>query len=172
MSSALDWFSNINWSNPGWDVIVLLFFVIGALVYGMAMGRSRIIVILMSIYITLAIANAVPWDRVISGNISFNNALVLQAGVFIVLLIALFFLISRSAVGRVIGDSGGKWWHVLLFSFLQVGLLISVIMSFLPFNFLANFSELTREIFIGDIGRIVWLVLPIAGMLLVKENED
>lgn len=172
MSAALDWFSSIDWSNPSWDVIVLLFFVGGALLYGMAMGRSRIIVILMSIYITSAIANAVPWDRFFSGSISVNNALVLQAGTFIVLLIALFFLISRSAVGRVIGDSGGKWWHVILFSFLQIGLIISVIMSFLPDQFLANFSDLTREIFTSDIGKIVWLVMPIAGMLLVRDKED
>jgi len=168
----MEWFSSINWANPSWDLIVLLFFIIGALFYGMAMGRSRIVVILMSIYITLAIANSVPWENFIKGSISVNNALVLQAGVFLILLIVLFFLISRSAVGRVVGDSGGKWWHIILFSFLQVGLLISVIMSFLPSYFLSNFSEVTRDIFISDIGRIVWLVLPIAGMLLVRDKEE
>jgi len=172
MAGIIDWFSAMDWSNPSWDLIILLFFVVGALLYGIAMGRSRIVVVLMSIYITLAIANTVPWTKYLRGSISINNAFVLQATLFIALLILFFFLMSRSAVGRVIGDSKGAWWQVIVFSFLQIGLLISVVLTFLPTDFLANFSQMTQSIFVSDIGRLVWLVLPILAMLLVKDDSE
>ncbi|HUT22079.1 MAG TPA: hypothetical protein VMX18_01570 [Candidatus Bipolaricaulota bacterium] len=172
MSAVIDWFTTIDWVNPSWDLIVLLFFTVGALLYGIAMGRSRIIVVLLSLYITLAIAYTIPWSKYLKGSISINNAFVLQATVFIILLVVCFFLISRSAVGRVIGDSSGAWWQVIVFSFLQIGLLISVIFTFLPSSFLNNFSFVTREVFVSDIGRLVWLGLPILAMMLVKEKEE
>jgi len=172
MEGIINWFLTIDWANPGWDLIILLFFVVGALLYGIAMGRSRVLVVLMSIYITLAIANTFPWLKYLEGSLNVNNSFVIQTTIFVALLIAFFFIISSSALGKVMKNEGGAWWQVILFSFLQVGLLISVILTYLPMEFLSNFNLLTQEIFISDIGKVVWLVLPVVAMLLVKRKDD
>jgi hypothetical protein len=54
----------------------------------------------------------------------------------------------------------------LVFSFLQVGLLINTILTLLPKNIQANFTQLIQFAFIKDPASFVWLVLPI-GFLIV-----
>ena len=89
---------------------------------------------------------------------------------FVVVFILLFFLMSRSALLSTIAssDSRGPWWQVLLFSFLHVGLLISITLSFLPPSASTHLAPLTQKIFVQDIGRFAWIIAPIMAMILIK----
>ena len=51
---------NVDLKNPSWDLFIALFFVIGALLYGFSLGRDRIIVIMVSIFMALAVVDAMP----------------------------------------------------------------------------------------------------------------
>ncbi len=171
-------FGVVDWSHPSWDLFIILFFVIAAFLYGLSLGRDRIIVILVSIYMSLAVATNAPFLRDVGFQQSVNEKLqslfVIQISMFLFVFILLFFLLSRSALMKTIGagDESGKWWHVFLFSFLHVGLIISIVLSFLPADALNNLSLLTRQIFTSDIGRFVWIVGPILAMIIVRGKGE
>jgi len=97
----------------------------------------------------------------------------LRISFFLGAFVILFFLLSRSALIKTIGENSapGKWWYVIVFSILQVGLLISITLSFLPPEFVSGFSETTRNIFIGDIGKTAWLIMPIAVMAMAPKAK-
>jgi len=169
----MDFLTNINWAQPNWDLFIILFFVVAAFLYGLSLGRDRVIVILVSIYMALAIVNTAPYLNSFSAEISFNNASIFKVTIFLGIFIILFFLLSRSALLKTIAssDSPGRWWQSILFSFFHVGLILSILMSYLPKDIVNNVSESMRNLFISDPARFFWLVAPIAVMVLIKKSK-
>lgn len=163
--------TNLNWSTPSWDLFIILFFIVAGFLYGLSLGRDRIIVILISIYMALAIVNTVPFLPLIETTIKVNDLVVFKISTFLAAFIILFFLLSRSALLRTVAsaDSQGSWWQVIIFSILHIGLLISITLTFLPKEIVEkNLSVLTQMIFVGDWARFLWIVMPVVMMALLK----
>ena len=169
-TEAQSFVANINWAQPSWDLFIILFFVIAALLYGLSLGRDRVIVILISVYMALAVVNSAPYIGTFQTDIGINQFFVFRISAFVAVFIALFFLMSRSALMSTVAnsDSRGAWWQVLLFSFLHVGLLISITLSFLPASASETLAPFTQKIFVSDGGRFFWIVTPILAMILLK----
>jgi len=161
---------NLDWNNPSWDLFLLAFFAVGSLLYGMSLGKDRIIAILVSIYMALAVVNALP-DFVL--NIKFNDNFTLQITTFISVFVVLFFLLSRSAILNSLDTSSqGKWWQVIIFSVLHVGLLISVTMSFMPPAFLNKFADITKLVFTNEWASFGWIIAPIIAMIVFGKRDE
>lgn len=169
-TEAKSFVANINWSQPSWDLFIILFFIVAALLYGLSLGRDRVIVILISVYMALAVVNSAPYIGAFSADVGIDKFFVFRISAFVVVFIALFFLMSRSALMSTVAnsDSHGSWWQVLLFSFLHVGLLISITLSFLPAGAADTLAPLTQRLFVSDGGRFFWIVTPIIAMILIK----
>jgi len=167
-------FTGINWLQPSWDLFILLFFVIASLVYGISLGRDRIIVILVSIYMALAIVNYIPFINAFTARISINDAFALRVSVFLGVFILLFFFLSHSALLRTLGHAAaqGPLWQVMIFSFLHVGLLISVTLSFFPNDLAGVLSSTTQAFFVSDIAKAVWVSMPLLAMVMLGRNYD
>lgn len=174
MDQVTAFFTSLNWAAPTWDVFILLFFLIGALLYGLSLGRDRIIVILVSMYMALAIVSNTPMLSSLDVSLQLNSNAVLKITFFLGLFVVLFFLVTRSALLKTIGGSGapGSWWQTILFSILQVGLLISITLNLLPKEVTQGLSSATRQIFMSDQGRSAWMVLPVIIMILAPKQKS
>jgi len=173
----MQFLQSINWATPTWDLFIVIFFVVAAFLYGLSLGRDRVIVILVSIYMALAVINTAPYLSTLSGkdlSINIGQNFAFKVTLFLGVFIILFFLLSRSALSRTFGgaSSGGSWWQVILFSFLHVGLLISVVLSFLPPQTAEHLLPVTRQIFTSDLGKFFWIITPIVAMVLFKGGKD
>lgn len=175
---GMDWgaitnyIGNIDWATPTWDLFIVLFFIVGALLYGLSLGRDRIIVILVSIYMGLAVVSNAPYIQNFNAELTINQNFVIKIGMFLGVFVLLFFLLSRSALLKTLGsNAGGSWWQVIAFSFLQCGLMISVTLSFLPAGATENLSDFVQQSFLSDPARFCWLVLPIVLMAFVKGKK-
>ncbi len=173
-AESANFLQNINWSQPSWDLFIVLFFIIAAFLYGLSLGRDRIIVILVSIYMSLAIVEHAPFISDPNFQQGINNAVsqlfVFRISAFLLVFIVLFFMLSRSALVKTIAssDSAGSWWQVLLFSVLHVGLIVSITLSFLPPEASNHLAPMTRQLFASPNAKFVWIILPIAAMILIK----
>lgn len=173
--------SSINWTQPSWDLFIVLFFIVGALLYGLSLEKERIIVILISIYMALAVLGAMPflgritgYDAAMPGDFAAmpEQVFVFKITAFLGIFLGIFLLLSYSVNLRAIARTGlDKWWEVFVFSFLHVGLLISIVMSFLPADVVSNFTAFTRVVFVESAGRFLWTVAPIVAMVLVKSKK-
>lgn len=173
---SLPSWANVDLKNPSWDIFIVLFFVVASLLYGLSLGRDRIIIILVSIYMALAVVHALP-DFVLK--ITLNQQVAFQITAFISLFVVLFFLISRSALMRTLGNSAsddGTWLQTMVFSLLHVGLLICITMSFLPTDILSKFAPLTQHIFTGEWPTFGWIAAPMVAMIIFgsrkRHDED
>jgi hypothetical protein len=165
--------TNVNWLQPSWDLFIVLFFIVASFIYGISLGRDRIIVILVAIYMALAIVNYIPFITAFNASVSVNDAFALRVSVFLGVFILLFFFLSHSALIRNLGhrESQGGLIQVMIFSFLHVGLLISVTLSFFPIDLANVLSPLTQSIFVSDVAKAVWVILPVVMMAIFGRSE-
>lgn len=168
------WFSSIDWSRPTWDLFIFLFFFIVAFLYGFSLGRDRILVILVSIYIALAVVPAFPYFERLHLDLSVQG-FAFRVTSFYIIFIVLFFLLSRSALSNVLGAQatgvGDRLLEVVIFSILHVGLLVSITLSFLPPSAVAKLAPGTREVFTSELGKFVWLLAPVVAMILFSKHQ-
>ncbi len=159
--------SVVNWSAPSQDLFVVLLFIVTVFLYGISLGRGRIVVVLVSIYMAFAVITTAPLSLIHGVNV--EQLFVWKMLAFLVLFALLLLLVSRSALMRVVGNMmAASWWQVLLFSILHVGLLVSIVLSLLPPDFLRNLAPITKMIFATDLARFLWVVAPIAGLAILQ----
>lgn len=169
---ASTWLQHVNWSSPTWDLFIVLFFVVTVFLYGISMGRERVIVILVNIYMALAVVTNAPYINTLDRTANAGNFFAFKALTFLATFVLLFLLMSRSALARTFaGIAAAKWWQVILFSAFHVGLLVSIILSFLPAETVSHLAPMTRQVFASDNGRFFWIVAPILTLAFVKSEE-
>lgn len=162
--------SSVNLATPTWDFIIFLFFGITVIFYGFLLEKEKIINLLVSSYLALAVATNVPYLDKLSEVIAKSGLFAFRVSAFILVFIVLFILLSRSSILSSFSGLSGSWWQIILFSFLQVGLLLSIILSFLPQLALNYLSIFTKIIFTSDLAKFLWIVLPIVALIFLGES--
>lgn len=165
--------SQVNWAAPTWDLFIVLFFVATVFLYGLSLGRDRIIVILMSIYMALAVVSVAPFLGEVNADVAIGKYLAFKVTAFLGIFVLLFFLLSRSVLLKTFGNlAAGKWWQVLIFSAFHVGLLVSITISLLPTGALAHLAPLTKTLFASETAKFVWVVAPIGAMAFLSGGDE
>lgn len=174
MPAIVGFFTSLNWAQPSWDIFILLFFVVGALLYGLSLGRDRVIAILVSIYVALAVVTNAPTLTTVQFSLNVSENAVMRITIFLGIFVVLFFLLARSGLLNTLGRSNtpGSWWQTIVFSVFQVGLLMSVTLNFLPKEMTAGLTEQTKLIFMSDHGRTAWLILPVLFMVIAPKPKE
>lgn len=159
-------FSHIGTAN--WDTFIFLFFGIVVLIYAFFVSRERLAVVLLSVYTALALMLGTPFFTNILNVASQEDVIKIQLGVFVGLFLFLYVLFSMNMSLR--SDIGHAWWQAVLLSVLQVGLLLSSILYFIPKNMFS--SDLTTYFFTNDIARSAWMVAPIVAMIFMRKKKS
>lgn len=156
---------------PGsWDVLVAFAVLIGMMIYGLAAGRDRVVMFLLSVYISLAIVTNAPILSALSSWLKVNQYPGLRLTWFLGLFFLLFIVLWQSHLLQGMIQERGRWWEILLMSVLQTGLTISVVLFLLPAELTQAISPVLKEIFLSDIGRSAWLILPVFGLLVIGRS--
>ena len=164
-------FLGINWSNPTWDLIILVVFGLAVFVLGFALGRDRLVAIMISTYIALAVATNFPYVDKLTELMEKTGVTALRLSTFLVLFAATFVMLSRSMLLQSLTNLSGSWWQVIILAVLQVGLLISIVLSFLPSEVLEQFSIFTQTLFLSDLAKFAWITLPVLALAAFKGKK-
>lgn len=169
------WLSSFDWSRPSWDMLVVAFIIFGGLVYGMSLGRARLALTTVAIYMSMAIVSAAPFvDHMFAAKVNFAGyAFDIKIVAFLGLLLIVMFFFARGALFRSFlgGDSAGGFIQSLLLSFIHSGLVVSIVMNYLPTEALQNFSPQIRNLFYGEWQLFYWLCAPVAVMLVFSVKK-
>ena len=161
----------------GWDLFIILVFLIAVFVYGFFLGRNRMILLLLSSYFSLIISQVIPWPQLTSlGWLGLGQepSASLKILVFLGLILLFYFLIPRSVLSsslRIKKRGDASWLQLFILSIVQIALVVVVILSFLSVEVVANFSPLIKKIFIGPEAQFIWLTLPILTIALMRRKR-
>lgn len=156
-------FQTFNWHSPSWDLFIILTWIIGSLIYAFATGRGRVVNMLFSIYIARLLVFEAPWlTKALSEKLpSGLNSIQLLISFIIIFLVLFMFLGRYGFRTSVDGRQLSHMPFTFIFSFLQVGLLINIVVNFIPPAISQNFSSLVKLIFLAQPASFIWLVLPL-----------
>jgi hypothetical protein len=152
-----------------WDILLLGAFVGASLLYGFSRGKKGAAVMTVSIYMALAVTQALP-DFIL--NVTLGGAAAFQVSAFIGIFAFLFYWLSRSALLRTFsGEGGGSMIQTLALSILHAGLLLSVALLFIPPQYVELFSPYLLGLFIGEWQLFGWVAAPIVAMIVLGRKE-
>ncbi|MSU75979.1 hypothetical protein EXS54_00670 [Patescibacteria group bacterium] len=162
-------------NSPSWDLFIFLFFIVATFVYGFTLGRSRIMVLLISTYMAIALVRTAPFllgtqDTTIGSSPFF----VIQITAFIGVMLLIFFFLANSGLRRAFAanDIQGKAWQIIGFSIMQAGLMVATVLSFIPAAERAGLLGATQSLFITPTALFFWTLAPIVLMMFVRDPEE
>lgn len=140
------------------SVIALISFV-----FGMFIGRYKLITVLINIYVSLALISAVP-DKYFT---DYTYKLIL----FYVLVVALTIISKRLFEIYISGSGSGFLWRVFAMSFLEVMMLASITITLLPKKVALDYvSPASFDYLATDLARLFWMVLPLIFMFIIHKR--
>ncbi len=161
--------NSINWTSPSWDLFVVVIFVAGIFLYSLGLGKDKTFVILISSYISLALVEKLSLIREVLG-FQIGGSFINDSAVFLGGTLFLFFVLSNSAFTSVFDQGPDKsWFQMSVISFLQIGLMISVVVSFLTPEETAGLSDFMKSFFANDQSQFAWLISPIIAITVFKK---
>jgi len=144
--------------------MLLLFVALVAFIYGMVLGKHKLMSVLVNVYVSFAVVSVIP-EKIFKA----ENQKVLA---FIVLLVILTF-ISRKIFDIAFASGGSALiWRVFVVSFLQVALVLSIILSLIPKKeALVYVSSNAYNYLVIGWAPLFWMVIPLIVMFLLYRKS-
>jgi len=172
VTNASQAFNKVNFSNPTWDVFLVLFFITFAFLYGIFLGRDKIVSLIIVIFFSYMLTIKLSFLSKMIKNLTESQFSILSLVMFILFLFILFFLIVKKSILSSVSNYASTWWHVLLYSIIHTGLLISLSLSLLNKELLSVFGQNIRYIFIYPQAIFVWILLSILSLVFLKKSGE
>jgi len=145
------------------DIILILFIALASFIYGMLIGRSRLMTVLVNVYVVFAIMVVVPASLLAD----YNTKII----AFLGLLIGLTFLNKGFFNVSFSGSGPGFFFRVFLMSFLQITLILSIVLSFLPVKVALEYvSKTAYGYLVPDWSMLVWMVAPLVFTFFIHKK--
>lgn len=158
-----------NWHAPSWDLFIFGFWLVASVLFAFSAGRGRMLTILISTYMAqLLVIQAPFFTNLVSTRLDIGMATLAQLATFVILFLIFFIFLNRYAFQTAVeGRQITALPLVLVFSALQVGLLIQIILNYLPAHIQENFTPLVQLVFLHPNSGFVWLLLPVIFLIVV-----
>ncbi|MBI4837339.1 MAG: hypothetical protein HY813_02980 [Candidatus Portnoybacteria bacterium] len=158
-----------------WDLLILLVCVSAIFSYGLTSGRGRMVSLILSTYFSLVLISFFPWTA--ASDLLGSKELLspsFKAFLFLAIAVAISFLMPRSFLGSGLGArraGRGSWFYLILCSLCEAGLLVAVVLSFLPQKIVSDLNPLIRQFFVGEVSQFFWILLPVLVFVLLKPGR-
>jgi hypothetical protein len=145
------------------DVMLFLVVALISFVYGMSVGRFKLITVLINSYVAVALLSVFP-EKIFP---DYSYELILFFGIIIVLTILgkKMFEIPLSGSGK------GFLWRVFVMSFLEVMLMLSVMLSIVPKKIALEYvSASSYDYLVSPNFAFFWMLSPLLFMFLIHKK--
>lgn len=148
-------------------VLFLLIVAFTSILYGVFVGRDRVVHVLISLYLALAIVTNVPILSYLYQVFHSVHNITVQLLWFLGVFVVIFFVLWRSHILRGMAQARGRVWESCLFSVLQATLTLTMIGILLPTEATKSLPSLFINLFLSDIGRSLWLLAPFVALAVL-----
>jgi len=165
METAQEILNNFDWSLTTNDLIILAILVVGILFHLFFLKKDKIFPVLFSIYTSYLIILFFPYSSWLS-KLSLDDVTRVKYIGFIVLILLFSTIFSKSHVfSKTSRNFIARIIKSIVFGILNTGLILSLLSTLVPLEFLNKFSGFSLNVFNTPVAQFVWLVLPFIIML-------
>lgn len=152
-------------SNLAGDVSFLILFLLVSFVVSFLLGRHRILVSLLGVYVSYAVVSLADFD--------FLKDSQTKTLVFLAILIGFIVGFSRIVRGSVSGSGPGFYAKLMIGTAVVIGLSLSIILSWYSPKELADIvTPNVRTYFSGDFYKFLWAIAPLVYLGVVRRRID
>ena len=145
------------------DVMLFIVVALVSFVFGMSIGRFKLITMLINIYVAVAILSVFP--KTILPDYTYSLILFLGVIVILTVLGKKIFEIPLS------GSGAGFLWRVFAMSFLEVMLIVSVTLSLVPKKIAMGYvSPDSYTYLVSENFALLWMLLPLVFMFMINKK--
>lgn len=157
-------FSTIGFKgNLGSDVIFLIVFLLVSFAVSFVMGKHRLLVSLLGVYVAYAVTNLAKSDF-----IKDSNTRVL---LFLAVLVGFILLFARIIRASVSGSGPALIVKMVIGAAIVIGLSLSIILGWYGAKDFENFiSPNVRLYFTADLYKFLWAIAPLAYLIVVRKR--
>jgi len=147
-------------SNLSQDMTLILFVALVGFVYGMVLGKHKLMSVLVNIYVSFAVINVIP------------EKTGYEIYIFLGLLLVLTIL-SRKVFDVYFASGGSAFmWRIFTVSFFQVILIISILLSMLPKKeALSYVSSTAYNYLVVGWAPLAWMCIPLVAMFVLHRKS-
>lgn len=158
--------------NVGPEMLFGLLAVIFLLLYGLSLGRTRALISLLAIYIAYVLQAIFPYFSELHNTMRLPVEMyVTRIAIFFIFYIVIFAILNRSlAKHRLTMKEFSIFW-VSLISLLQLGILVAIVLNFIPVDKLSLFPEYLLGYFAEQRALFFWLTAPIVILITMKREK-
>jgi hypothetical protein len=151
-------------------LIILIFLIGGGFLLGLMLGKNKMFLMLLGSYIASALLSVVPIKKMFPDFFGKEENFVVLIILYLVLIVAVYFIFSKS--GRKV-KSRGFWFvfQVFFYALFLVGIILSMVFSFLPKDLISEFSSVTLNIFNTSLARTLWFVVPLIFIGIFRRKD-
>lgn len=143
---------------------LLLLFIGMSLVFGFVFGRWKLINILINVYIALAFVGVLPKEML-------DFSLYAKSGIFLLILIVLTAIDDRLFDLHITSAGTDFFWRLIVTSILVTGMIVSVLLSFLPKATALGYISPTAYGYFASAGALIfWMVVPLLSLLFINNR--
>jgi hypothetical protein len=165
-----DLFGNLSSSFSSWEVAVAGFFIFAIFFYGLSIGRGRLLLFLISIYIAKLLVDSFVYvdllNDIFKGRL-FSAYLVL----FIVSYILVFVILDRSILKIRLSTKEFPIGKLLILSVLIVILLANVVFTYLPSDIAIGIKDGVAGYVVGDTAFFWWFLISLFSLLMLRRKK-
>ena len=162
--------ASVNLNITSWELIILLFLIGGGFLLGILIGKNKIFLMLLGSYISSAILSVVPIKKMFPNFFIQEENFVVLIILYLVLIGIVYFIFSRT---RKKARNRGFWsiFQIFFYALFLVGIVLSMVFSFLPKDLISEFSSLTLNIFNTPLARTLWFVIPLIFIGIFRRKD-
>lgn len=146
--------------------------VVFLLLYGLSLGRTRALVSLLGIYIAYVLQAIFPYFSELHDAVRFSPEMYLtRVALFFVFYLTVFAILNKSLVKRRLTMNEFSIFWVSLISLLQLGILVSIVLNFIPVDRITIFPEYLLGYFAEQRALFFWLTAPVVILIMMRREK-
>ena len=150
-------------SNLTQDVTLLLVVALASFLFAVLIGKSKLAAVLVGSYISFALVSVIPKDYLSGNGYAFLA--------YLIIVVALTLWGGKMIDISIGGIGSGFMWKIFVMSFLEVLMILSIVLSFLPKkDALVYISSSSYGYLINDPMRLIWMAAPLLFLLFVQRK--
>lgn len=145
------------------NVMLIIFVALISFVYGMLLGKHKLMTVLINIYVAFAVVSVIPKSVLLD----YNQKILIFLGILVIMTILdkRFFDISFSGAGS------GFLFRVFSMSFLEIVLVLSIIFSYTPVKVaLGYISSDAYAYLVTGWAPLIWMAAPLLYMFFIYKK--
>ncbi len=165
-----DFLANVGSDFSSWEAVVAGFFIFAVFFYGLSIGRGRLLLFLISIYIAKLLVDSFVYVDYLA-DIFDGRVFSIYLGLFIVAYILTFIILDKSVLKIRLSTREYPIGKLLVLSTMIVILLANIVFTYLPPSVALSVKSGAAKFFVGDTAFFWWFLVSLFSILLLKRKK-